>query len=74
VRGPSYFIKTTDGGENWESYNMDHLARSLIATHFHNEMHGFLIGGTTRDKENCRSMVLETIDGWKILERSRTCS
>lgn len=63
VRGPSYFIKTTDGGKNWYSYDLNHVAGSLIATHFFDESHGFLIGGTTRDKENCRSMVLETLDG-----------
>jgi len=63
VRGPSYFIKTIDGGENWTSQNLDHVAGSLIAAHFFDEDHGFLIGGTTRDKENCKSMVLETKDG-----------
>jgi photosystem II stability/assembly factor-like uncharacterized protein len=63
VRGPSYFIKTTDGGKNWYSYDLDHVAGSLIAAHFFDESHGFLIGGTTRDKKNCRSMVLETLDG-----------
>jgi len=63
VRGPSYFIKTLDGGDTWYSYNLDHLAGSLIAAHFFDEQTGFLIGGTTRDKENSRSMVLSTEDG-----------
>ena len=63
VRGPSYFIKTIDGGENWYSQNMDDIAGSLIAAHFFDKDHGFLIGGTTRDKENCKSLVLETVDG-----------
>lgn len=63
VRGPSYFIKTEDGGKTWYSYNMDHLAGSLIATYFFDEQRGLLIGGTTRDKKNSRSMVLETLDG-----------
>lgn len=63
VRGPSYFIKTNDGGENWYSYDLNHLAGSLIAPYFFDESHGFLIGGTTNDKENSRSLVLETFDG-----------
>ena len=63
VRGPSYFIKTTDGGETWYSQNLDHVAGSLIAAHFFDASHGLLIGGTTRDKKNCRSMVLETENG-----------
>lgn len=63
VRGPSYFIKTTDGGATWYSYDLNHLAGSLISAFFHDEDHGFLIGGTTNDKENSRSLVLETLDG-----------
>lgn len=63
VRGPSYFIKTTDGGKTWHSQNLDHIAGSLIAAHFFDQSHGFLIGGTTRDKKNCQSMVLETLNG-----------
>jgi len=74
VRGPSYFIKTTDGGETWYSYDYNHLAGSLIAPHFYNEQHGILIGGTTTDKKNCRSLILETFDGgatWDTLYISK---
>jgi len=63
VRGPAFFIKTMDGGNTWFSYDLNHLAGSLIATHFLDEEHGFLIGGTTQDKENSQSLVLETLDG-----------
>ena len=63
VRGPSYFIKTNDGGKTWYSYDLSHLAGSLIATHFFDEENGFLIGGTTNDKKNSRSLVLKTSDG-----------
>ncbi|MEM6963826.1 MAG: hypothetical protein AAF573_03605, partial [Bacteroidota bacterium] len=63
VRGPSYFIKTNDGGKNWYSYDLNHIARSLIAVYFFDESHGLIIGGSTRDKDNSRSMVLETLDG-----------
>ena len=34
VRGPSFFIKTVDGGKTWNSYDYNHLAGSLIAPHF----------------------------------------
>ena len=63
VRGPSFFIKTMDGGSSWYSYDLSHLAGSLIATHFLDEQNGFLIGGTTNDKENSRSLVLKTAGG-----------
>ena len=74
VRGPSYFIKTTDGGDTWNSYNLDHLAGSLIAPYFYDELHGLLIGGTTTDKVACKSLVLETFDGgstWDTLYISK---
>ena len=63
VRGPSYFIKSVDGGETWQSYDLNHLAGSLIAPHFFDESHGILLGGSTTDKIECRSLVLETFDG-----------
>ncbi len=63
VRSPSFFIKTNDGGKTWYSYDLSHLAGSLIATYFHDEQNGFLIGGTTNDKKNSRSLVLNTKDG-----------
>lgn len=63
VRGPSYFIKSVDGGLTWQSYDLNHLAGSLIAPHFFDESHGFLLGGSTTDKIECRSLVLETFDG-----------
>jgi photosystem II stability/assembly factor-like uncharacterized protein len=63
VRGPAFFIKTNDGGETWYSHDLSHLAGSLIATHFLDEQNGFLIGGTTNDKDNSRSLMLKTSDG-----------
>lgn len=63
VRGPSFFIKSTDGGETWNSYDYSHLAGSLIAPYFYDEQHGLLIGGTTDEKIECRSLILETFDG-----------
>jgi len=63
VRGPAFFIKTNNGGATWYSYDLSHLAGSLISTHFQDEQNGFLIGGTTNDKENSRSIMLKTNDG-----------
>lgn len=62
VRGPSFFIKSTDGGGTWQSYDYNHLAGSLIAPYFYDEQHGILVGGTTTDKLECHSLVLETFD------------
>ncbi|MEL6866357.1 MAG: hypothetical protein AAFP19_18175 [Bacteroidota bacterium] len=74
VRGPSYFMKTNDGGETWQSFNLDHVAGSLIAPYFFDEQHGILVGGTTRDKNNSKALVLETYDGgqsWDTIYQSQ---
>ncbi|MEM9820317.1 MAG: hypothetical protein AAF985_04570 [Bacteroidota bacterium] len=63
VRGPSFFLKTEDGGQTWRSSDLNHLAGSLIAPYFFDEQNGILVGGTTRDKEECRSLILSTQDG-----------
>lgn len=75
VRGPSYFVKSTDGGKTWISKEMNHLAGSLVAPHFFDEENGLLLGGTTREKVNCKSLILSTTDGgdsWDTLYVSKS--
>jgi Uncharacterized protein related to plant photosystem II stability/assembly factor len=70
VRGPSYFIKTTDKGMTWKSTNLDDMAGALIVPHFFDEKNGILIGGTTKDKETSRALILSTQDGGESWEKS----
>ena len=76
VRGPSYFVKTMDQGKTWTSLDLSDKAGSLIVPHFFDEQNGIMIGGTTRDKENSKALILSTADGgatWKkLFESSQT--
>lgn len=65
VRGPSYFIKSIDGGKTWQSRDMNHMAGLLITPYFKDEKNGFLIGGThpTATKEESSGLILSTDDG-----------
>ena len=75
VRGPSYFIKTMDKGNTWKSIKLDDKAGSLIAPYFFDEENGIMIGGTTKDKESSKALILSTKDGgetWtKLFESSQ---
>ncbi len=75
VRGPSYFLKTTDKGKNWTSIKLNDQAGALIVPHFFDEKNGIMIGGTTQGKENSKALILSTKDGgetWnKVFESSQ---
>ncbi|MBJ13190.1 MAG: hypothetical protein CMG62_09000 [Candidatus Marinimicrobia bacterium] len=63
VRGPAFFIKTEDGGQNWISYNMSQYSASLIDLYFFNRDTGFVVGATSTEHENSNAIVLRTMDG-----------
>ena len=75
VRGPSYFVKTTDQGKTWTSIPLNEEAGALIVPHFFDEQNGIMIGGTTTDKKNSSALILGTKDGgetWmKVFESSQ---
>lgn len=75
VRGPSYFIKTTDKGKTWNSIRLNNQAGALIVPHFFDEKNGIMIGGTTQDKKSSNALILSTQDGgetWqKVFESSQ---
>ena len=63
VRGPAYFIKTEDGGQNWISIDMSQHSASLIDLFFFNRDTGFVVGATSVDHEVSNAIVLKTNDG-----------
>lgn len=68
VRGPVYFLKSTDKGLTWYSKDMSSYAAELMDVHFFNPDSGFAVGGNASPNENSNGIILYTDDGgntWK---------
>jgi photosystem II stability/assembly factor-like uncharacterized protein len=63
VRGPSVFIKSTDGGDSWLSMNMSLLAAGLVDVHFFTPDSGIAIGLSNSEHALSSGVVLFTSDG-----------
>lgn len=61
--GPSYFLKTTDGGASWQSVDMAPYAESLIDVRFTDPMNGIVVGGTNGTQSGGVAVILATSDG-----------
>ncbi|HEX9653123.1 MAG TPA: T9SS type A sorting domain-containing protein [bacterium] len=56
-------IKTTDGGQNWSTFDMSSHARSLVDCHFFSADSGFAVGAVGPTFEDQRARILFTGDG-----------
>ncbi len=63
VRGPSFFMKSTDGGESWISKNMSSFAAGLVDVHFFSPDSGFAVGLSNSDHSQSTGVVLFSSDG-----------
>ena len=65
VRGPGFFVKTSDKGVNWTSYSFNQYVSvaGLIDLHFFSPDTGFIVGLTDADHNQSRGIVLKTTDG-----------
>ncbi len=63
VRGPSIFVKTSDGGRTWTSKDMSGHAAGLIDVYFPHPDTGFAVGLTDEEHSLSRGVVLATTDG-----------
>ncbi len=73
VRGPSFFMKSTDAGETWVSKNLSSLAAGLIDVHFFNPDTGIIVGLTNANHSQSKGIILQTFDGgnnWKEIYTS----
>jgi photosystem II stability/assembly factor-like uncharacterized protein len=61
VGGPSFFLKSTDGGASWISKELTSQIGMLIDSHFRTPLEGVLLGGTSSSSPN--TLILRTTDG-----------
>jgi photosystem II stability/assembly factor-like uncharacterized protein len=63
VRGPVYFLKSTDKGATWYSESMALYAADLMDIHFSSNDSGFVAGGDGAPNEVSHGIILRTTDG-----------
>ena len=69
VRGPAFFVKTTDRGHTWFSKDLNELAAGLIDVYFFNPDTGLAVGLTNANHTFSSGVVLATTDGGDTWER-----
>ena len=72
VRGPSFFVKTTDRGKTWFSKAMNAYAAGLVDVYFTHPDTGFGVGLTNVDHTFSSGVVLFTSDGGETWEERFT--
>lgn len=80
VRGPAYFIKSTNGGTNWSVTNLTAagILGGIMDVYFKDENNGFLVGMDTNAYNNCSApyyhgAIARTTDGgdtWQVVAAS----
>ena len=68
---PAYFIRTVDGGDNWEVKNLEDFANGLVDIHFFDIDTGFITG---RGNDGSASIWQTTDGGDNFIEVARTYS
>ena len=63
VRGPAFFVRTTDAGDNWTTVDMSEYAAGLIDVFFTHPDSGFAVGLTNANHDQSSGVILRTVDG-----------
>ncbi len=63
VRGPVYFLKSTDKGKTWHTKSMSDYAMDLMDIYFTSPDSGFAVGGNGPLNESSHGIILHTEDG-----------
>lgn len=63
VRGPVYFLKSTDKGATWHTKSMSDYAMELMDIYFTSPDTGFVVGGNGEVNEKAHGIILHTTDG-----------
>jgi photosystem II stability/assembly factor-like uncharacterized protein len=62
VRGPSFFVRSTDGGNHWEVRDMSAFAVGLLDVYFFTRDSGYVIGHNGPVNTNSNGVILFTSD------------
>ena len=70
IYGPGVFIRSADGGSNWNSVDLNDVAEMLIDLYFWDELNGIIVGGTSGGFDDSHAIILGTNDGgvnWEVI-------
>jgi photosystem II stability/assembly factor-like uncharacterized protein len=73
IEGPVHFIKSSDGGNSWQSQDMSAYCGDLVDVKFFSADTGFIVGGTDADFNLSHGVILKTVDGgntWQTIYTS----
>lgn len=71
--GPAYVIKTTDAGQNWQTFDMSAFATQLVDILFLDENEGYVTGQANPISDG--GIILHTINGgatWEVVHKTMT--
>jgi len=71
--GPAYVIKTTDGGQNWVTFDLSGFATQLVDILFLDENEGYVTGRANPISDG--GIILHTVDGganWEVVHKTMT--
>src|SRR5688572_1663654 len=63
IEGPVHFMKSTDGGVTWYSYDMSALSGGLVDVKFFSPDTGYVVGASSMNFNLSHGVILKTVDG-----------
>lgn len=63
VGGPAWLIRSLDGGQNWQTIDLNHDLAMITDVKFFSPSVGFVVGGSNADVEQSHAVILKTVDG-----------
>jgi photosystem II stability/assembly factor-like uncharacterized protein len=73
VGGPTFLIRSLDGGKTFKSQSLDAVAAMVLDVHFFNAREGLIFAASDADVEKSHGRILRTEDGgqsWKVVYES----
>jgi photosystem II stability/assembly factor-like uncharacterized protein len=73
VGGPAHYLRSTDGGVSWKSWDLSALTAAIYDVKFLNQKTGFIAGSSDADLRIAVGLILRTDDGgnsWRVVYRS----